>query len=83
MPYNPIDFPYIDDFCDDEVYVFSTIGQGPEGPEGPEGKVDEQLIKTTVNDWLNRHPEATTTVQDNSITSAKLVSCAKWICSHL
>ena len=33
---------------------------------------DEQ-ITTAVDAWLDDHPEATTTVQDNSITNAKLV----------
>lgn len=42
FPYT--DFPYIDDFCDDEVFVFSTMGQGPAGevgdpgPQGPQGE---------------------------------------------
>lgn len=66
---HPTDFPYIDDFCDDEVYVFSTMGQGPKGPEG---EVDEQLVNTIVSDWLEEHPEATSTVQDKSITKPKL-----------
>lgn len=30
-------------------------------------------VTTAVNSWLTTHPEATTTVQDNSITNAKLV----------
>lgn len=30
------------------------------------------LIKDTVNEWLNDHPEATTTVQDGSITPIKI-----------
>ena len=30
-------------------------------------------VTTAVNSWLTAHPEATTTVQDNSITNAKLV----------
>lgn len=32
----------------------------------------EQAITNAVNDWLDDHPEATTTVQDGSITKAKL-----------
>jgi len=32
-------YPYIDDFVDNEVYVFSTIGQGPVGPKGEKGDV--------------------------------------------
>lgn len=32
-----------------------------------------QPVEEAVSDWLDDHPEATTTVQDGSITSAKLV----------
>lgn len=32
------------------------------------------IIRDTVNTWLNEHPEATTTVQDNSLTINKLVN---------
>ena len=32
----------------------------------------EQAITNAVNDWLDDHPEATTTVQDGSITKVKL-----------
>ena len=34
---------------------------------------DEQ-VTTAVDAWLDEHPEATTTVQDNSITSTELNS---------
>lgn len=34
---------------------------------------DEQ-VETAVNAWLDEHPEATTTVEDGSITTAKLAS---------
>lgn len=33
---------------------------------------DPAVIEQAVQDWLNDHPEATTTVQDGSITEAKL-----------
>ena len=33
----------------------------------------EDNAGTTIEDWLDDHPEATTTVQDGSITNAKLV----------
>lgn len=33
---------------------------------------DPATIKASVEDWLDDHPEATTTVQDGSITKAKL-----------
>lgn len=35
-------------------------------------KVDPADIQESVEDWLDDHPEATTTVQDGSITKAKL-----------
>ena len=34
--------------------------------------VDPDVIEQAVSDWLDDHPEATTTVQDGSITEAKL-----------
>ena len=34
--------------------------------------VDPEVIEQAVIDWLDDHPEATTTVQDGSITEAKL-----------
>lgn len=34
--------------------------------------VDPEVIEQAVMDWLDDHPEATTTVQDGSITEAKL-----------
>lgn len=38
------------------------------------GSADPAVIEAAVNDWLDQHPEATTTVQDGSITNAKLNS---------
>ena len=35
-------------------------------------KVDPAIIEQAVSDWLDEHPEATTTVEDGSITEAKL-----------
>ena len=34
--------------------------------------VDPSVIESAVSDWLDDHPEATTTVEDGSITKAKL-----------
>lgn len=34
--------------------------------------VDPEVIEQAVSDWMDDHPEATTTVQDGSITEAKL-----------
>ena len=36
------------------------------------GGADPAVIEQAVQDWLDDHPEATTTVQDGSITEAKL-----------
>ena len=38
------------------------------------GSPDPAVIESAVSDWLDNHPEATTTVQDGSITKAKLDS---------
>lgn len=38
------------------------------------GGVEPSAITSAVNDWLDDHPEATTTVQDGSITYAKLAT---------
>ena len=35
-------------------------------------KVNASLVKDSVSDWLDDHPEATTTVEDGAITKAKL-----------
>lgn len=39
-------------------------------PEG--GEVSDEQIASSVNDWLNEHPEATTTVTNGSVTKEKL-----------
>lgn len=38
------------------------------------GKPSDEQVTSAVDDWLDDHPEATTTVQDGSITKAKLDS---------
>ena len=35
-------------------------------------RVGDEILEGKINDWLDDHPEATTTVQDGSITEAKL-----------
>lgn len=37
-------------------------------------EIDPEQVKQDVEDWLDDHPEATTTVQDGAITKAKLDS---------
>ena len=36
-----------------------------------QGTPTDAQVGTAVNEWLDEHPEATTTVQDNSLTTAK------------
>ena len=38
------------------------------------GQPTDEQVTTAVDAWLDEHPEATTTVQDNSITSTELNS---------
>ena len=40
------------------------------------GSVTDEQVNTAVSAWLTEHPEATTTVTDGSITTAKLVDGA-------
>ena len=43
-------------------------------PGGLYGAGDPESVQGYVEDWLNDHPEATTTVQDGAVTTAKLAS---------
>ena len=47
------------------------------GDKGDVGYPTDAQVETAVNEWLNDHPEATTTVQDGSITEAKLSNDVK------
>ncbi len=47
------------------------------GDKGDVGNPTDAQVETAVNEWLNDHPEATTTVQDGSITEAKLANDVK------
>lgn len=60
---------YTNDPCDDGLFpvepsLRSSIGIGP--------KVTK-AIDAATKDWLDNHPEATTTVEDNSLTNAKFM----------
>ena len=46
---------------------------GANGDKGDTGYPTDAQVTTAVDAWLDAHPEATTTVQDNSVTDAKLV----------
>ena len=50
-----------------EQYNYPALDNIPEGLQ----------IQEYVDDWLNDHPEATTTVQDGAITEAKLADALK------
>jgi len=39
-------------------------------------QLDQSMIDSAVADWLDQHPEATTTVEDGAITTAKLADGA-------
>ena len=41
------------------------------------GSPDPEVIEQAVSDWLEEHPEATTTVEDGSITYAKLAEAVQ------
>ena len=51
-----------------------TDGKVTEWEFGEAGGADPEGIEQAVTNWLDKHPEATTTVKDGSITSAKLTS---------
>lgn len=56
--------PFDDGFFPVEPSLRSSIGIGP--------KVTKAIDDAT-KDWLDEHPEATTTVEDNSLTNAKFM----------
>lgn len=45
---------------------------GPPGPQGDPAPVD--MVQDAVSDWLDEHPEATTTVQNDSVTGPKIIA---------
>lgn len=49
-------------------------GKVTEWEFGEAGEVDPEVIEGAVVDWLDDHPEATTTVADGSLTLAKFAS---------
>lgn len=49
-------------------------GKVTEWEFGEAGGVDPAVIEQAVDDWLDDHPEATTTVEDGSITRAKIAN---------
>lgn len=73
-----------------EEYIDEAVGEWMTGHSDSEWWIDEEgylhlsnvppdaddRIVAAVNDWLDDHPEATTTVQDGSITDAKFATSA-------
>lgn len=45
--------------------------QGPQGEKGDTGTPSDDQVQASVDKWLTEHPEATTTVEDKSITPEK------------
>lgn len=35
--------------------------------------VTDEVTRSVINDWLDEHPEATTTVQDNNLITEKII----------
>ncbi len=60
---------------DTQVVRIGTDGKLRTKP-GTGGVVTDEQVNTAVSAWLTEHPEATTTVADGSITTAKLVDGA-------
>ena len=56
-----------------KALIVKTVADGkPTSYEYGKATADPQDIADAVDDWLDEHPEATTTVEDGSITQAKL-----------
>lgn len=55
--------------------VLETLGDGTTRWKSVDA-VDPSVIESAVSDWLDEHPEATTTVQDWSLTENKMVKGA-------
>ena len=49
--------------------------------KGLSPKPDAATIEAAVSDWLDEHPEATTTVEDGAISYAKLDSSLQSVAS--
>lgn len=59
--------PYDDDFIHYHLPLNSSVGVGP--------KVTESIDKAT-KEWLDEHPEATTTIEDGAVTTRKIADRA-------
>lgn len=49
-----------------------TVVNGQDGQDGQDGTATDAQVETYVEAWLDAHPEAITTVQNDSITRQKL-----------
>lgn len=61
------------DETDEGVTISVTDVEGTKTAEVKNGTATDEQVEESVEGWLDEHPEATTTVEDGSITDAKLV----------
>ncbi len=66
----PLDYVFED--TQGEVYSYKKLENMIENITEVWYAMNQDQVQATVTAWLDNHPEATTTVQDKSITSAKL-----------
>ncbi len=57
-------------------YILTAANTGNGTQWSPVGLPTDEQTQEAVNAWLDEHPEATTTVQDGSITTAKIANNA-------
>ena len=67
----PLDYQIED--TDGEVYSFNRLENMIENINETWMSANQDHVQATVTSWLDNHPEATTTVQDRSLTADKLV----------
>lgn len=58
-------------------YVLRATDSGHGNEWAMVGTPTDAQAETAINNWLDEHPEATTTVQDNSLTEAKFSDALK------
>lgn len=66
------DYGYIYAYIGNAWTKTTLYGKGQDGQDGQDGTATDAQVETYVEAWLDEHPEATTTVQDGSITKVKL-----------
>lgn len=73
MPVIKDNYPYISDFHDDEVYVFSTLGKGPKGDQGEKGDVTFPTFADPI-EWSKEtdYPQYTIVLYEGASYIAKI-----------